>query len=99
MSSRNKVGGLILHAPIASGHLLVNPLYHQLNDDKNNDDPFCNWKIDPQINEQVFLIYGQDDNIIPSEHSLSLSERIIHLIKWYSKKGNHNTIYTFFDIC
>ena len=90
----NKVAGVVLMAPLASGMSLL--LGGEELKKKNNKDVFNNKNKIGNIVCPIFLIHGKRDQTIPIEHSYELAKSIHNIYKWYPKKGGHNNIVTEF---
>ena len=90
----NKVAGVVLMAPLASGMSLL--LGGEELKKKNSKDVFNNKSKIGDIICPIFLIHGKRDQTIPIDHSYELAKSIHNIYKWYPKKGGHNNIVTDF---
>ncbi|CAG9322409.1 unnamed protein product [Blepharisma stoltei] len=89
LASRHKVGGVILHAPIASAL--------QMFSKKPSSSPwfdfFSNVTKIPYIKCPIFLLHGIEDRQIPVKHAERLASFVRHEFPpWWVKDAGHNDI-------
>jgi len=98
LSSKRKLGGIILHSPLMSGIKVIDPdpdrccrpscVYHCL-------DFYPNDKRIKTASCPAFIIHGQRDDIVPYYHGRSLSESTPKDLRWpgyFPKNAGHNNI-------
>lgn len=98
LTSKRKLGGIILHSPLMSGIKVIDPdpdtccrpscVYHCL-------DFYPNDKRIKSVHCPAFIIHGQKDDIVPYYHGNRLSEYTPKDLRWpgyFPRHAGHNNI-------
>jgi hypothetical protein len=84
------VKGIILLSPISSGLKIA--LNNYDSSKYKEIDVFCNdLKID-QISVPIYIIHGQEDELIKVKHCQNMAKKAKRVKEWYPVEGNHNNI-------
>jgi hypothetical protein len=92
----NKIRGIILVSPIASGIKLINKNMRISTIELEKIDVFCNHGKASEIACPVFIIHGQKDEVIPIEQVKEMGKRIKTVNEWFPSMGTHNNIFNKF---